>query len=125
MFDQGFDVIATREFSLTDSAGMRSIVLEIGSPMPYEGGSSFACPWRVRGLNDGEVRAAGGVDAIQAFLLALVNAASYLYTSEASQANQLIWDGDENGILGLPFVDIVADLVPTRSDGSKPKPLAI
>lgn len=101
-------VIAVRHFDLGQKKG--AVILKVGAPRPFEDGTGFSCPYRITGLKKEHLFYGAGVDAVQALLAALKNAAALLYTSEETRAGRLTWLG--HGNLGLPVADAIADLVP-------------
>jgi hypothetical protein len=62
-------VIARRELAVGRSA-KASVTVEIGRPRRNPKGSDWLCPYRLLGVGDDSVRAAYGVDAVQALHLA-------------------------------------------------------
>ena len=95
-------VIAERELTIRDSG--RVVRIEIGAPAKFLDGNDYYCPYRIIGLGDGPVRYAGGIDSIQALLLALRLVAATLLASEEAKSGTLMWEGDEQGGLGFPSV---------------------
>jgi hypothetical protein len=67
------DVLAERRLEAIGADGSRTAVtLSIGRPFPDPlPGGDWCCCFRVSGLGDGGVRAAFGVDSLQALLLAI------------------------------------------------------
>jgi len=98
-------VIARREFD----CGAIKITLEIGAPYPVDDGGTWFCPLRITGLDSSRVRRVGGVDSMQALVLALASAAADLYTCDAAREKILKWlDQDD---LGLPKPKFLDDLL--------------
>jgi hypothetical protein len=89
--------------------GVDSVMVVVGVPRPHPEGD-FYCPWRIRGLADGKVRSAYGIDAIQAMWLALHMIGAYLYTSDEGRARRLSWLGEAD--LGFPVTKGLEDLLP-------------
>jgi len=100
-------VIARREYDLSDGG---KVILEVGTPRPEGANENWFCAFRILGLGYDAGLSAGGVDAVQALILALTCAATYLYTSDFYRENKLTWVGSRN--LKLPVADAIADLVP-------------
>jgi hypothetical protein len=74
---------------------------------------SFKCFYQVTGLARSRVRYAGGADAVQALLLAMVNAAADLYSSPEYKAGRLQLHQTKN--LDLPAVaEAYESLVPDQ-----------
>lgn len=106
------DVIATRALTLRGDDGDKEIVIVIGKPRPFDGGTDFLCPYQIRGMERKKVTYAGGVDAVQALELALAKIGAELYTSEAAKSGKLRWDGGDAGDLGFPVPATLQDLGP-------------
>jgi hypothetical protein len=103
-------VIATRELELSGSG--KKVLIRFGRPKRFADGRDYYCPYQIVGLGESRVRYAGGVDGIQAIVLALQKIGAELYTSNAAKAGRLMWLGE--GDLGIPVADLIADLVPRR-----------
>lgn len=94
-------VIARRSYRFIDASGReRPVTIEIGSPNPFPDDTGYRCPVRVDGLGDGVVREIGGIDALQALLLALrfLNTTLPAFAQEAG--GRLVWEDDSED-LGL------------------------
>lgn len=63
-------VIAVRRFESTTEP-RATITVQIGAPRKTRGQDDFFCPYRTNGLGDDKVRAAYGVDAVQALQLVM------------------------------------------------------
>lgn len=63
-------VIAARRLESTTERGS-AVTVEIGRPRKPRGRDDYFCPYRIRGTGDEAVRAAYGVDAIQALQLVM------------------------------------------------------
>lgn len=101
--------IATR---VLDVSGKRVTVV-VGKPEKFPDAEDYYCPYQIVGLGNERVRYAGGVDAVQAMLLALKMIGTDLYTSPEAQAKQLTWQGGQSpGDLGFPVPESVRDLAP-------------
>lgn len=101
--------IATR---VLDVGGKRVTVV-IGKPEKFPDAEDYYCPYQIVGLGNERVRYAGGVDAVQAMLLALKMIGTDLCTSPEAQAKQLTWQGGQSpGDLGFPVPESVRDLAP-------------
>ncbi len=100
-------VIALREIDLE---GGDKIRVEIGTPKEFPEGGGYYCPYRIKGIGEGKLRYAGGVDSVQALELMLKCIATDLYTSEEFKSDRLRHMGMKN--LGFPVFDAIADLVP-------------
>jgi Domain of unknown function (DUF6968) len=73
-------------------------MVEIGQPRKTIGNDAYCCPYRVTGVGDGKVRAAYGVDAVQALQLVSKGIAAELY-----RFPDLKWLGEPG--TGLPLAD--------------------
>ena len=104
------EIIATRELDIADSGA--KVTVGIGTPKNFPDSSDYYCPYEIRGLGNDKVRYAGGIDAIQALLLALQRVGAELYTSEECKAGMLIWAGGQEGNLGFPVPDSISDMIP-------------
>jgi hypothetical protein len=90
-------VIARRQ--LTRGRGTRPVALvEIGQPRKTRGHDDFFCPFRIKGAGDESVRAAYGVDAVQAMQLV-----SKAVAAELFRFPDLTWLGMEGN--GFPAAD--------------------
>jgi len=101
------NVIAERELDTSDG---RTVKVLIGQPQPFPEGSSYYCPIQITGIGKDMVMRAGGVDSVQALLLALKMIGARLYTSDEGRAGTLTWLERRN--LGFPVVPFLQDLVP-------------
>ncbi|MCZ6592725.1 MAG: hypothetical protein O7F69_11460 [Alphaproteobacteria bacterium] len=101
------NVIAERELELADG---RTVQVVIGQPQLFPEGGSFYCPIRITGIGKEKIMHAGGVDSVQALLLAMQMISANLYTSDEGRAGTLTWLGKRN--LGLPVAAPIQDLVP-------------
>ena len=101
--EQIAEVIAVRRLALKDSE--TSVALEIGRPEKFPDGEDYFCPYRVVGLGNDKVRYAGGVDAVQALLLALKKVGAQLNTCAEHRDGRLYWLEADSRDLGLPLPD--------------------
>lgn len=94
-------IIATRELDLANSEA--KVMVHIGKPEKYPDSSDYYCPFRIAGLGKERANRAGGVDAVQALLLALKMVGAELYTSKEAKDGHLKWVGSSgDGDLGFP-----------------------
>jgi hypothetical protein len=63
-------VIASRRLESATAPGA-VVTVQVGAPRKTRGREEYFCPYRVRGLGDETVRAAYGVDALQALQLVM------------------------------------------------------
>ena len=92
------EVIAERRCQVR---GMVDLVLCIGKPEPFPDGQDFLCPYEIDGPLTQRRFRFGGVDTVQALLLAVAGAASDLEGCEEVRQGLLSLDGLV-GHLGLP-----------------------
>ena len=97
------DIIATRTFFLADGG---AVTLVIGRPENFPGGEDFRSSFQIIGIGDEKLRYALGADSMQALVIALKIAATYLKQSDEYRAGRLTWGGAlKPGDLGLPTLD--------------------
>ena len=107
-------VIAVRH--LQSATGPRvTATVQIGAPRKTRGQDDYHCPYRIVGLGDAKVRAAYGVDAVQALQLVMRAIGSALW-----KLRDLRWfDGED---LGFPHPDeMLAAPERTTSGGEEPR----
>lgn len=76
-----------------------------GHPRISPNEEDFFCPFQVNGLRDDRVRYAGGVDALQALILALKMLSVYVETLDEVRRGEVLWlDGSDPtlGLLSVP-----------------------
>jgi hypothetical protein len=80
------------------------VTARIGLPFtPDDYPKESWCPWQIEGIASGRVRAAVGVDAVQALSLAMRALGSDLYASEEYRCGRLMaFPGEAHGDLGFP-----------------------
>jgi hypothetical protein len=105
--------VVEREYRLTLKGRKRQkVLLRIGKPRPLPGGRDYICVYQYTGLgNDDRTRFAGGVDSMQAILLAMQMALVELVCSAAYRSGTLTWEGSFDLARGLPLPDAIKDLV--------------
>jgi hypothetical protein len=93
-------VIATRSYRFVDASGRENpVTIEIGMPSSFPDDTGYRCPVRVVGLGDGVVREIGGIDALQALLLALQFLNTTLPAFAREAGGRMVWE-DDSGDLG-------------------------
>jgi hypothetical protein len=103
-------VIAIRKLDLSSG---KKVTVVIGKPRKFRTGIDYYCPYQIRGIGDGLVRYAGGIDPVQALQLTLMQIGAHLYASEEAKAGHLSWEaGSTKGDLGFPVPHIIRDLLP-------------
>ena len=108
-------IVAKRSFQLAGLAGERErpVTLEFGEPQRDSPNGSFKCFFQISGILGLGMRYGAGSDAVQAQLLAMVNAATLLYTSQEWKDGRLTLNGSKN--LDLPAVaSTFAESVPEQ-----------
>jgi hypothetical protein len=98
-------VVARRSYELLGSSGI--VTVAFAKPVRTAPTGSFKCFYQITGLAASVVRYAGGTDAVQSLLLAMVNAATLLYSSSEYKEGRLQLHGSKN--LDLPAVAEVFD----------------
>jgi hypothetical protein len=97
------EVIANRKLSLVrDNQEPVEVEVSMGRPMKFADHTDFYCPYEIKGLGRGKVRAAGGIDAFQAMQLALGTIAVELEVLQKESGGKLSWDAGDEGYLGFP-----------------------
>lgn len=86
------EVIAERRLDWTGDSGSEGVVVRIGKPVrdPDPEGD-WLCPIQIAGLGDDMVRAAFGVDAVQALILALQMVHVDLQSGQRRTGRTLQW----------------------------------
>lgn len=103
-------VIATRKLSID---GKQIVEVLIGKPQPLPDGNDWYCPYQIQGIGSGKIRRSGGIDAVQALILALQDAGAWLVSSPEFEAGKLSWDsGAVKGDLGFPVPKNIQDVLP-------------
>jgi len=104
------EVIAVREFKLVrNQLPPAQVKVLMGKPQHFPDHSDFYCPYQITGLGDKKVRAAGGVDAFQAIMLALSAIGVELETTSRDSGGELVWDAGERNDFGFPRADWIKD----------------
>ncbi len=105
--------IATRDFQFGTEAPGQPVRLEI-CKAARGAGDDWTALIRITGLPSGPIeQTAHGVDSVQAVQLALVLAATYLYTSGKAPGAHVFWQVP-NDDLGLPVMKPLSGLVERR-----------
>lgn len=94
-------VIAERQLSRADGG---FVIVRIGKPRPYPEGGSAYCPYEIIGLDYSVVSRAGGIDDIQALLLALEKIGTTLAFYNNETGGTLFWIEEGNPDLGFPCI---------------------
>jgi hypothetical protein len=100
--------IATRMLDLDG----KQVTVVIGKPEKFPEGEDYYCPYQIVGMGDGQVRYAGGIDAVQALQLALQMIGVDLYTSQDARSGRLSWHAGSPGELGFPVPDSMRNSAP-------------
>lgn len=94
-------IIAQRSLQTKDGCEVQII---IGRPEHFPDEEDFYCPFAVMGLGDDRIRYAGGVDALQALILALKMLSVYVMTLEDVKRGDVQWLDGRDPTLGLLLV---------------------
>ena len=86
------NVIAERELELADG---RTVQVVIGQPQLFPEGGSFYCPIRITGIGKEKIMRVGGVDSVQALVLALQAIDAHLFASLGAPDGILNWLGQQ------------------------------
>lgn len=93
-------VIAKRILKAKDG---REIEVVFGRPEKFPDDDDFYCPFQIIGLGDEKVRYAGGVDSMQALILALKKLSYYVTSLDEVTKGEVQWlDGSEPDLGLLP-----------------------
>ena len=106
-FEDVGEIIAERELEIADG---RTVQVVIGKPRPFPDGNDYLCPFQIIGLGKEIIIGAGGVDSLQALIMALHAISANLYTSDEARAGTLTWLGRRN--FSIPVNHVIQDLVP-------------
>lgn len=101
------EVIAERRLEWAGGGPEDGVVVRIGRPVPDpEPGSDWLCPVQIVGMHGDAVRAAHGVDAVQALVLALWMIDVDLRALQKDAGRALLWlEQDDLGFLLRPPPD--------------------
>ena len=89
-------VIAERTYQLE---GGGNVLVRVGMPMLFPEGGNHYCPFQIDGLHAGtKISRAGGVDSLQALVLALQQIRIILEHSEVP----VLWFDEHDRTFGLP-----------------------
>lgn len=91
-------VIAKRTLQAKDG---REIEIIFGMPEKFPDDDDFYCPFQIFGLGDEKVRYAGGVDSMQALILALKKLSYYVTSLDEVKNGEIQWLDGSNPDLGL------------------------
>jgi len=94
-------VIVEREFELRSDDGESKVFVRLRRPVS-EREANFRCEVEIEGLGDPISTNGSGVDAIQAYQLALQGAALHLHSSPAYQSGRLTFEGSYDLRLPVP-----------------------
>ncbi|MBA2653193.1 MAG: hypothetical protein H0U73_13155 [Tatlockia sp.] len=95
------ELFLSRVLKLND-INSTTVTVIIGKPQNFPDGQDYFCPFQIIGIGDGKVTWAGGIDEIQALLLALEQIGNFLSNSKEYKQGALSWIGSEEGNLGFP-----------------------
>ena len=116
-FDTVGEIVATRELDLN---GGQKVKVLIGKPQTISNEVDWYCTYQIIGIGSGDVKYAGGIDPVQALVLALSLAGAHLYCSAEYEAGRLSWDcASTKGDLGFPVPNNLKDAVPGGGNASR------
>ena len=104
------EIFAYRDLLVSGSD--KRVRVSIGKPEQFPDETDYYCPYQITGLGRQRVSYAGGIDGVQALILALEIIGAKLYTSKEAKGRLLSWEGATNGILGFSVPANLADIVP-------------
>lgn len=103
------DLVASRTINLINHHES-TVTIKIGKPQRFpDGEEDYYCPFQITGLQDEIISYAGGIDTVQALLLAMERIGVILQESDENKMGQLVWVGGDN--LGFPCLDSSGMLV--------------
>ena len=100
--------VATRILDLNG----KEVAVMIGRPEKFPDGEDYYCPYQIVGMGGGQVRYAGGIDAVQALQLAIQMIGADLYSSQDARSGKLSWHAGSPGDLGFPVPNSMRDSAP-------------
>jgi len=100
-------IIATRQLKIRTSSGDINVEVRLFKPTNEDG--MWVCNYEIDWPGATKKSFAGGVDAIQAMLLALQKTGIQLYTSDYHRDGSLYWNGSGGGY-GFPIMSALHDL---------------
>lgn len=101
--------VATRELKIRNGAADVAVPISIFAPEP-SGHGDWLCRFEIGWPGKTRVMNVGGIDAMQALLLAMQIIGAELYTSADHQAGRLYWDEPGRGY-GFPVPSSIRDLL--------------
>jgi hypothetical protein len=104
------EVMMSRELNGADGT---VITVLIGKPQPFPDGADYFCPWQIVGAGSEKVHRAGGVDSVQAVILALQMIGATLMNAEAMFGHAFASTVFDPPTFGFPVPPNLTDLLPT------------
>jgi hypothetical protein len=101
-------IIATRILKLRSGNAAREVPIRIFAPVQEE--TDWSCRFELDWPDGTLIRAAIGIDAIHALILALRMIGTQLYTSDHHATGALAWDAQGQGY-GFPVANAIRDLL--------------
>ncbi len=101
---------AVRKFSLVNEGQSSEVTVRLFHPEPYPDHSGYQCRVKVEWPSKTQDLHVGGVDAIQAVILALQTLGAIINTSEEAKEGRLVWFEQGSGF-GLPVSKGIGDLL--------------
>jgi hypothetical protein len=101
------EITATRQLRLLNADGSQEeILILIGKPQPSSDSIGFYCPFQITGVGTEKIKYAKGVDSVQALQSVMLLIGLDLEFLNETMGKRLRWDGDGEGGLGFPVVQI-------------------
>jgi hypothetical protein len=97
-------VFITRTLKLSHPIST-DVTIAIGKPQTFPDSQDYYCSFQMMGLGDEKVNWAGGIDEVQALLLALEQIGIRLSETEEYKQGHLSWIGSDERNLGFPHLD--------------------
>ncbi len=102
--------IAVRHYSLVENGRPAEVTVRLFQPEPYPDELNYRCRFQVEWPSKTQDLHAGGVDAIQALILALQMLGAIINTSDAVKEGKLVWH-EPGGGFGLPVPRNIEDIL--------------
>ena len=113
------ELFVTRTLKLTNNNLTHLVTIAIGKPQKFHDGPDYYCPYQISGLGDEKISWSGGIDEVQALLLALEKIGIYLINTEEFKQGNLSWAGSDKNNLGFPNLDSAGMLSALIKNGQK------
>lgn len=97
-------VFITRTLKLSHPLST-DVPISIGKPQKFPDSQDYYCSFQIMELGDEKVNWTGGIDEVQALLLALEQIGKRLSETEEYKQGHLSWTGSDARNLGFPHLD--------------------